>query len=264
MIRAILRACSLVLLAGATFFIPLSSNIALAETVRFETQDGIVLAADYIGPAEPRGGVVLHHGLGSVGGEWTAFAQYLAQSGYGVLLYDARGHGNSTQKKSGGKVDFHYFFGRGPKSEWGMMVQDMGAAIDFLSGMRGIDPKKIGVMGASIGANIAFRCAASRPEVPWAVMLSPGMDYQGITVSDLLPGYIKSKRRLFIAASKADRYAYQSAAAMKDVTSYLGAGAQTSFVIGRQGHGVQMFARKNPKEPSELEVKILKWIEGRK
>lgn len=233
-----------------------------AETVRFETSDGVQMIGDVFGPPNPKGAIVLHHGLGSVGGEWASFAHHLAQAGYGVLIYDARGHGKSTRTKAGGTVDFHYFFGRGLKSEWGTMISDMGDAVRFAAETFNIDRRKIGVGGASIGANIAFRFAASQPDVPYAVLLSPGMDYQGITVSDLLPGYLKSKKKLFVASSKADRYAHRSARAMRDVSAYLGSGGQTLFMVEKRGHGTQMFARKNSKEPSALEANILKWIES--
>ncbi len=216
---------------------------------------------DVYGPPNPKGAIVLHHGLGSVGGEWSTFAEYLAHAGYGVLLYDARGHGKSIRTNTGDTVDFHYFFGRGLKSEWGKMISDMGDAVRFAAQTFNLDRRKIGVGGASIGANISFRYAAAQPDVPYSILLSPGMDYQGITVSDLLPSYLKSKKKLLVASAKSDRYAHRSARAMKDVSAYLGSGGQTLFIAERRGHGTQMLARKNPKEPSALEATILKWIE---
>ncbi len=244
----------------AALVVLLSPILAHSEMPTFETSDGVMIVGEFYRPSSQKYTIILHHGLGSVREEWTGFAEYLASEGYGVFIYDARGHGKSTQTKSGKKIDFHYFFGRGLKSEWGQMIEDMDSAVQLLSKSYNIDRKHIAVGGASIGANIAFRYAATHPDVPFTLLLSPGLDYQGISTNDLFPSYLKSRRRILIVSSKPDRYANRSARALKEVSSLLGAGPLATFYTEKRGHGTQMFARQNPRQPSELEAKISKWI----
>ncbi|MFC5263172.1 alpha/beta hydrolase [Kribbella qitaiheensis] len=62
--------------------------------VRFATADGIILAGWYI-PSRNRAAVVLLHGAGSTRSSVLEHAVVLARHEYGVLLFDARGHGRS-------------------------------------------------------------------------------------------------------------------------------------------------------------------------
>src|SRR5581483_2831298 len=116
-------------------------------------------------------------------------------------------HSQSQKTVSGETVDFQTFYGQGLDSPWGKMIDDLGTAMQFLK-KRGVNPHSVGVGGASIGANIAFRYAVAHPEVPFCILLSPGADYQGIRTDDAYPSY--GRRPLFAAAAAADRYAYQT------------------------------------------------------
>ena len=74
----------------------------------------------------------------------------LAGHGYGVLLPDARGHG-----RSGGRaMDFGWYGDR-----------DVEAAVTYLSGMHGVDPGRIGVVGLSMGGEEAIGAAAADPRI---------------------------------------------------------------------------------------------------
>src|SRR2546430_2152064 len=67
--------------------------------VSFKTKDGVTLKANFEKPAAGKPVVILLHGLASSKEEWNPFAEYLAKQGWGVLAYDARGHGSSSKTK---------------------------------------------------------------------------------------------------------------------------------------------------------------------
>jgi pimeloyl-ACP methyl ester carboxylesterase len=70
------------------------------ETCRFNTMDGLSLAADCCGDA---GGppVLFLHGGGQTRGSWKASLAMVASLGYRAIAYDARGHGGSDWSPDG-------------------------------------------------------------------------------------------------------------------------------------------------------------------
>ena len=77
-------------------------------------------------------------------------AVVLARRGYGVLLFDARGHG-----RSGGRaMDFGWYGD-----------EDVSGAVTYLSGRPDVDPERIGAVGMSMGGEEALGAAASDPRI---------------------------------------------------------------------------------------------------
>ena len=72
--------------------------------VHFEAADGVRLSGWYV-PSRNGDAVVLLHGAGSTRSAVLEHARVLADLGYGVLLYDARGHGRSE----GRAMDFGWY-----------------------------------------------------------------------------------------------------------------------------------------------------------
>lgn len=114
------------------------------EVVTFTSEDQVTLSGWYI-PSRNRAVVIVLHGYGGNRLEMLARAEFLARHRYGVLLYDLRGHG-----ESGGNLRTY---------GW-LDVQDVSAALGFLQNQEDIDPHRIGILGFSIGGQIALRAAA--------------------------------------------------------------------------------------------------------
>lgn len=110
---------------------------------------GAVLAAWYL-PTRDGAAVVLAHGAGSTRGTTLSQAAVLNDAGYGVLMVDARGHGAS----SGEAMDLGW---------WG--DEDLGCALDALSGIEGVDAERLGVVGLSMGGEQAIGVAANDARV---------------------------------------------------------------------------------------------------
>jgi pimeloyl-ACP methyl ester carboxylesterase len=94
-------------------------------------------------PGDHDAAVVLLHGAGSTRSAVLDHAAVLAAHGYGVLLFDARGHGDSA----GRAMDFGWFGD-----------EDVGGAVSFLAGQPGVT--KIAAVGMSMGGEEAIGAAA--------------------------------------------------------------------------------------------------------
>ena len=116
------------------------------ENVALRTADGVRLAAWYV-PSRNGAAIVLVHGGGGDRDGLKLHATMLARHGYGVLLYDERGRGDSGGRSNG--------FGW----DW---PADVRASVDFLE-RRGV--RQIGVLGLSTGAEVAITAAAEDPRV---------------------------------------------------------------------------------------------------
>ena len=137
------------------------------ETVNFTSQDGIDLSGWYI-PSQNGTAVILLHGYGANRVEMLPRAEILARHSYGVLLYDERAHG-----ESGGRLRA---FG------W-EDVPDVMAALDYLETRPDLSGGRFGVLGFSIGGQIAMRAAAETQRIQAVVADDPGF----VTVQDAPP-----------------------------------------------------------------------------
>jgi pimeloyl-ACP methyl ester carboxylesterase len=110
------------------------------EDVSLHTSDGVRLAAWYV-PSTNRAAVVLLHGAGSTRSNVLDQAAVLARGGFGVLMVDARGHGDS----GGRAMDFGW-----------LGDEDVAAATAFLTSRSDVDRDRIGVVGLSMGGEEAL------------------------------------------------------------------------------------------------------------
>jgi pimeloyl-ACP methyl ester carboxylesterase len=118
---------------------------AEGRAVRFTTADGVTLWGWYVPPSEGKA-VILRHGSGSTASAVVPHARVLVDHGYGVLLTDARGHGQSE----GTAMDFGWHGDA-----------DTAAAVDFLVGQPEVDADRIAVVGMSMGGEEAIGAAGS-------------------------------------------------------------------------------------------------------
>jgi pimeloyl-ACP methyl ester carboxylesterase len=113
--------------------------------VEFETADRVILSGWYV-PSSNGAAIVLLHGAGSTRSSVLAHAAILARHGYGVVLFDARGHG-----RSGGRaMDFGWYGDH-----------DTAAAVTFLQSQPDVDDERIAAVGLSMGGEEAIGAAAT-------------------------------------------------------------------------------------------------------
>ncbi len=117
------------------------------EAIVFTGPDGVELSGWYL-PSQNRSAVIMLHGYGANRLELLDRAALLVREGFGVLLYDQRGHGES---------------GGGLRSFGWEDVADVDAAVAWLVGRSEVDPDRLGIFGFSIGGQVALRAAAANP-----------------------------------------------------------------------------------------------------
>jgi len=100
---------------------------------------------------EPVPGAVLCHGFGAAYRVMEPGARIMAAQGIATLIFDFRGHGSSE-----GAAD-------------GKMVEDVVDAWNFLSQLREVNSKRMGLIGHSLGA-MSVIMAAERVSDPWALV----------------------------------------------------------------------------------------------
>ena len=122
------------------------------EDVSFRTSDGLELRGWYV-PSKNGAAVIAFPGRSGP----RAHTRMLARHGYGVLLFDRRGEGESDGKSN--------LLG------WGG-DKDILAAIEFLKSRPDVDPGRIGGIGLSVGGELMLQAAAETDEL--AAVVSEG------------------------------------------------------------------------------------------
>lgn len=120
--------------------------------------DEVVLSGWYI-PSQNGAAIILLHGLGGTRLSMLDRATILADAGYGVLLYDMRGHGETEHPyRTVGWED----------------TKDVAAAVAYLQERKEIDAERIGIMGFSLGGQVAIRAAAELEAITAVAADGPG------------------------------------------------------------------------------------------
>jgi pimeloyl-ACP methyl ester carboxylesterase len=212
------------------------SGERVTETVPFTAVDGLEIQATFYGTrqgaAQP--GILLLHMLGSNRGVWAdnGLANLLADNSFAVLAIDMRGHG-----ETGGRRD------------WATVERDVQQIWQEFTNWPEVDRERTAVIGASIGSNMALIAAANEPAIKTVVLLSPGLNYAGVTTEDRIVAY--GGRPILIVASAEDSYAAQSSRRLQETA----VGSAELQMYNGAGHGTNMFGS----EP-ELANLILNWL----
>jgi hypothetical protein len=136
--------------------VPQPAEVALpgAETVAFDTDDGLTLHAWFVPAASPsmRLTVIVFNGNGGNRALRAPLAARLADEGIATLLVDYRGYGGNP----------------GSPSEEGL-ARDARAARRYVAARTDVDPARIVYFGESLGSGVAVQLALD--ERPFALIL---------------------------------------------------------------------------------------------
>lgn len=191
-----------------------------AQRVTFRTDDGVILTATWYEPPARGPAVILVHMLHRSRRDFDALASRLASEGIGALALDLRGHGDSQ-----GSIG----------TDFAPMVADVKAARRFLIGRSDVSGK-IGLLGASLGANLVALAAADDPGVASLALLSPSLDYRGLRIETAMRKF--GSRPVLMVVSDDDPYASRSAHDLEKGTR----GREILSLTGA-GHGSTMLER---------------------
>ncbi|MBW2969691.1 alpha/beta fold hydrolase [Candidatus Woesearchaeota archaeon] len=198
------------------------------------TQDGQTISYQLYEGTPGGPAVILLHMLRRTRADWDSVAKWLQKNGFTVIAYDARGHGQSTG-------DWQTF----KEEDFQKMTNDI-TAIKSVLESKGTDVKRIAIIGASIGANTAYNYAVQDPDIKTVILLSPGLDYRGVTIDTT-----RLNRPFLVVASNDDTESAKAAEEFKKNKQ------ATIKMYEDAGHGTNMFQK------NDLAPTILNWIRGK-
>jgi hypothetical protein len=138
---------------------------AAFEEVSFTTDDGLELEGWYV-PSRNRAAVIAFPGRKGPQRQ----ARMLIRHGYGVLLFDRRGEGDSEGD---------------PNAVGWNGDRDLKAAIEFLRDRPDVDPERIGGIGLSVGGELLLETAAETDRL--AAVVSEGAGIRSVKEATLGP-----------------------------------------------------------------------------
>lgn len=151
---------------AARAYVPTPQLGAAHEEVSFTTSDGLRLQGWYV---PSRNGAAVISFPGRKGPQKPA--RLLAKHGYGVLLFDRRGEGES-------EGDPNTLGWRG--------TRDVKAALAYLKSRSDVDPNRIGAVGLSVGGEVLLQAAAETDELK--AVVSEGAGMRSVREAVHLPG----------------------------------------------------------------------------
>jgi pimeloyl-ACP methyl ester carboxylesterase len=208
----------------------------MPERLSYKTVDDVQIVADWVTSPTTAGAVILLHAFPLARQSWAAFQRALALRGLASLAIDLRGHGESVRGPDGRTLDYKKF----TDGEHLSSIEDVRGAFAWLRA-RGIEPERIAVVGASIGANLALRFLAEEPMVPAAALLSPGENYHGVTTLDIAEEVLPHQS-VWMAASSVDDE--ESVRAMAALTPLFTLDRLAVEKLEGAGHGTKMLESK--------------------
>jgi alpha-beta hydrolase superfamily lysophospholipase len=232
-VRAFVLPCAILGLALSAAY----PQAASTQAVTLRTEDGITLAGTWHAPSRPGPAVVFVHMFQRTRRDWDSVASRLSSEGIGALTFDLRGHGESQ--------------GTQPQ-DLSTLQHDVRAARRFLVGRVDVVPGRVGLAGASLGANLAAVVAAEDASITCVALLSPSADYRGIRIEAAIRKL--GSRPLMLIASDDDPYASRST---RDLQKASGGKAET-MLLHAAGHGTTMLVR-----APELAGSLVDWLRRR-
>ncbi len=162
--------------------------------------------------------VILAHQFGTDGSGWAPLAERLAARGIGILALDLRGHGASTQK-AGTEVKVTADFATSAQAVgFDRIPGDLVQAAAWLRSQSGVDGRRIGLAGSSVGAFSALLAAADIRSVAVLGLSPAGTGAFGAGAREKLKNaQLHSHSTVLVLASTGDKDAFENAQAIKDL-----------------------------------------------
>ncbi|HDP35516.1 MAG TPA: alpha/beta fold hydrolase [Candidatus Hydrogenedentes bacterium] len=202
-----------------------------ARVLSFDSGDGVRLTATLYAPdAVFPPGIILAHRYGGYRGVWERTARTLKQHGIMAIAVDLRGHGES-RLRNGAAIHYRQI----PQDAWLDALEDIRAAKKALL-EAGAHPDNLAVAGEGLGASLALHYALDDPDMQAVIMISPGLDTQGIHTEEAIKKLVDCPTLLI--AGEGDSYAAMSATALNNA-----APVYSELRTWSGGaHGVDLFA----------------------
>lgn len=205
------------------------------QAVVFAASDSVQVSGSLFLPEKtPAPGVVLLPMASRGRHDWETTCEALANAGLAALAIDFRPAFSAAAGDAGNLPD---------------LARDAAAARAYLGARPEIIPDSIGMLGASLGANVAAIAASNDPSLRSLGLLSASLDYRGLRIEPAWKKY--GRRPALLVVSSEDAYALRSARALV----LAGDGYHELRVLSGAGHGTVMLAR----QPDLIEA-LVDWF----
>jgi alpha-beta hydrolase superfamily lysophospholipase len=225
-------------LGGAVVVAAFVCSDAAAQTrVSLLTIDGISISGTYFEPSRrPAAAVLLVHMPTRSRNDWATVAPRFAARGVGALAIDLRGHGDSSSV---------------PLDPGNLLqdTRDLQVAIAWLKQRPEVIPGRIGILGASLGANLAVVVGGEDPSIHAIALLSVTLDFRGVRTEAAMRKF--GSRPVLMMASEEDAYASRSTRQLAGA----GTGTRDVRLVQGAGHGTVMLTRQ-----PELVDAVVDWL----
>ncbi len=233
---------AVVLVAGIILLLPKHKAESTHEVavdhsaVTITTTDGIKLAATLKTPTKATLApvVILLHQYGYDRHEWDAYLQKFLDAGFITLSYDMRGFGQSPLKTIPANQQDHL----------SSLIKDLPAVVAYVKTVPHVNAQRITIVGASVGAGVAYVANGDALGIHRTVLLSPtviGIAFDGHTITNFLPTGV---------------FGIASTSEQTDLTIFMSKvhDPKQQQIVPQGGHGVDLL-----KSPGVLES-VISWI----
>jgi pimeloyl-ACP methyl ester carboxylesterase len=216
--------------------------------VTFLSEDSVHLRGMYWEPREDRAiSLLLLHDARADRTSWDPFVPLFRTRGWGVLAFDLRGHGESVRQDM--RADLLTPHEADLTSPFNY-PHDVKAAIAFMARQTKADPAKLAVIGAGLGADLAY-AAAGRG---WGSASTVCVGLDEARGRALAGTGAFAPRSIYLLYGAGDA---TSAGSVEAFTAAAGAPAETHPYPGTQKAGLALFAEQQP----EILARSIAWIE---
>lgn len=213
-----------------------TTTTADPSTVTITTADAVKLEATIKSPVRNTlsPAVILLHQYGQDRHQWDAYLQRFLDAGLVVLSYDMRGFGASRLKSIPADQQAHLQ----------SLALDLPAVLAYVQTQPNVDQAHISIVGASIGADVAYLASGSHLGLYRTVLLSPVVRGTALDGHDV-PGF--SPTGVLGVASDAEQ---------TDLTTFMSKvnEPKRTSVIPSDAHGMELLVQ------SKLLDDIIAWI----
>lgn len=196
----------------------LSAAQPATRDLTLTTPDGFTLKGTLTLPARPGKApvVILAHEFQSDRTGWKPLAEALNARGIATLALDLRGHGQSTMKAGQPVKVTDDFKASSAAVGFDRIPGDLVQAAAWVRREKGIDGRRVGLAGSSVGA---YAVLAAAPRIrPVAVLaLSPAGGWGEHPEARIQRAAEEARASVFVAASQEDPEALANAQALKGV-----------------------------------------------
>ncbi len=223
-------------LFGPLFAWPVAAPAMESKLMEVTTEDGVALRVILArGEANNHAGVVLFHMYQQGKESWEPLLKELTGRGFTCLAMDLRGHGGSRFSSTGEDLSLqvvardHRLFRD--------MYKDGETGVRYLIS-QGVDPERIGLVGASVGSSIAID-VTTRRKVPVraVVVMTPGREYLGIPTMKQIEKWPDLPLLILSSAEEADLGAREIYKTLQT------RGAELEIFNQQEIHGTYMFGK---------------------